>query len=148
MTRLRLSRVALVLLSLMMGILVGCGAGPISVKGRVVDDNGTPISKAEIATQPATDVVVSNTRGYFVLRQMITELGETAQIKPGKYRLTIRKFGYRDLSFAIPIRKGKNVIKKNIVMQERTPEITDLAPTQMDEQKVEPDGASVPKIGN
>jgi hypothetical protein len=143
-----LSSVRLLLVCLSLGTLVGCGAGPISVKGRVVDDNGTPISKAEIATDPATDVVVSNTRGYFVLRQRITELGETDQIQAGKYRLTLRKFGFQDLSFVIPIRKGKNVIKKNIVMQERTPEITDLAPEQMEEQRVEPDGASTPKIGN
>ena len=129
-------------------LLVGCGAGPVSVRGRIVDDNGTPIQKAEIATEPATDSVVSNSSGYFVLQTRITEQGDTAEIDPGKYRITVRKFGFKARSFVIPVKKGKNVIKKSIVMQERTPEIRDLAPEQMEEQRVEPDGASVPKQGN
>ena len=128
--------------------LVACGASPISIHGRVVDDNGSPIPKAEIATEPATDVVVSNGRGFFLLRQRITELGETARIQAGKYRITIRKFGYEDLSFAIPVREGKNVIKQSIVMKERTADMgEEVRPDRMQESETEPDGASVPKIG-
>ena len=76
-----------------------CGAGPLSIKGRIIDDKDTPIQKAEIATQPETDVVVSNSRGFFLLRQRITELGETKPIEPGRYRVTVRKFGFEDLRF-------------------------------------------------
>ncbi|MEE2757856.1 MAG: carboxypeptidase-like regulatory domain-containing protein [Myxococcota bacterium] len=125
---------------------VGCGAGPISIRGRVIDVNGSPIQKAEIATQPETDVVVSNSRGFFVLRQRITELGETEQIKAGRYRVTVRKFGFEELQFAIRVKGGKNRIK-DLVMRERKPEIEDTAPDESMEKKVQPGETSTPKQG-
>ena len=33
-------------------LAVGCGAGPVSIGGRVVDHRGTPIQKAEVVTEP------------------------------------------------------------------------------------------------
>ena len=127
-------------------ILPACGAGPISIRGRVVDVQGSPVQKAEIATQPETDVVVSNSRGFFVLRQRITELGETEAIKVGKYRVTVRKFGFEELQFDIRIQGGKNRIR-DLVMKERTPDIQDTAPEQQKEKQVQPGESSTPKQG-
>jgi hypothetical protein len=139
-------------LSFLCGILfvtsfaTGCGAGPISIRGKVIDVNGGPVQKAEIATQPETDVVVSNSRGFFVLRQRITELGETEQIKPGRYRVTIRKFGFEELQFDVKVQGGKNRIR-DLVMRERTPDIQDTAPEEQKERELQPGETSTPKQG-
>ena len=127
-------------------VAVGCGGGPISIKGRVVDARGAPISKAEVATTPETDVVVSNSRGFFVLRQRITELGETEPIKAGVYRLLIRKFGFKEMGIQIKVQGGNNRVK-DLILEERTAEFDDTAPDPGAEKKVRPDETSAPKQG-
>jgi len=127
-------------------LFAGCGAAPISIRGKVVDVNGGPIQKAEIATQPETDVVVSNSKGFFVLRQRITELGETEPIKRGRYRVTIRKFGFTELQFDVKVESGKNRIR-DLVMRERTPDIMETAPEAGPEKKLQRGEESTPKQG-
>ncbi|MGC6417738.1 MAG: carboxypeptidase-like regulatory domain-containing protein [Bradymonadia bacterium] len=127
-------------------LFAGCGAGPISIRGRVTDVNGSPIQKAEVATEPETDVVVSNSRGFFILRQRITELGETEEIKAGRYRVTIRKFGFEELNFAVTVKGGKNRIK-DLVMRERKPDIEDTAPDGVEEKQLQPGETSTPMQG-
>ena len=127
-------------------VLTACGGGPIAIKGRVVDERGAPISKAEVATKPETDVVVSNSRGFFVLRQRITELGETEPIKAGIYRLLVRKYGFIDTNIKIKAEGGKLRVK-DLVLKERTAIFTDTAPSPGEEQKVRSDETSPPKQG-
>ncbi len=123
-------------------LLSACGSGPTTIRGRITDATGSPIAKAEIATQPETDVVVSNSRGFFVLRQRITELGESQAIQPGRYRFTIRKFGFEELKFDVNVKGGTNKIKA-LQMRERTPDIEDTAPSETKEDEITPiDGSS------
>ncbi|MEE2787832.1 MAG: carboxypeptidase-like regulatory domain-containing protein [Myxococcota bacterium] len=130
----------------MASVFIACGGGPISIKGRIVDERGAPISKAEVATKPETDVVVSNSRGFFVLRQRITDLGETEPIKAGIYRLLVRKFGFKDTSIKIRAQGGKLRVQ-DLILKERTAEFVDTAPSPGEEQKVRSDETSPPKQG-
>lgn len=125
---------------------VACGGGPISIAGRVVDHRGTPVAKAEVASQPATDIVVTNTRGFFVLRQTITDMGETAPIGPGKYLITVKKFGFQDLTFEVAVEDGPSKVD-DLVLQPRTPDIGETAPDVTEERETQPDEGSTPKTG-
>jgi len=124
--------------------LSACGSGPTTIRGRITDATGSPIAKAEVATQPETDVVVSNSRGFFVLRQRITELGESLPIKPGKYRFTIRKFGFEELKFDVNVKAGSNKIK-SLQMRERTPDIEDTAPSETQDDQTAPMDSGIQK---
>lgn len=126
--------------------LVACGGGPISIGGRVVDHRGTPVSKAEVATQPETDVVVTNSRGFFVLRQRINDLGETEPIPGGTYRIMVRKFGFEDLDFEVTVEGGQTRVA-DLILNPRTPDIGETAPEALEEKEIAPDESSIPKTG-
>lgn len=123
-----------------------CGGGPTSIAGRVVDHTGTPVQKAEIVTEPETDVVVTNTRGFFVLSKRINEVGESEPIPPGKYAIKVRKFGFQDLAIEVSVEGGKQKVD-DLVMQPRTPDIGEMAPDVTDERETQPDEGSTPKTG-
>lgn len=126
--------------------LVACGGGPISVGGRVVDHRGTPVPKAEVSTMPETDVVVTNSRGFFVLRQRINDLGETEPIPPDTYRIMVRKFGFEDLDFEVTVEGGTTRVA-DLILKPRTPDIGDTAPEALEEKEIAPDESSIPKTG-
>lgn len=134
------------LLLLAAGVLTACGGGPISIGGRVIDHRGTALPKAEVFTQPETDVAVTNTSGFFVLRQRINEVGETEPIKPGVYRIVVRKFGFEDVAFEVTVEGGKTRVA-DLVMKPRTPDIGDTAPDVTEERETEPDEGSTPTTG-
>lgn len=135
-------------LLVMIGLLglTACGAGPISISGRVVDHQGTPVQKAEVVTEPQTDLVVTNSRGFFVLRQRINELGETEAIPAGVYKIVVRKFGFQDLAFNATV-EGGPVKVTDLVLQPRTPDIGETAPDVLTEEERAPDETSVPNTG-
>lgn len=126
--------------------LVACGGGPISIGGRAVDNRGTPVAKAEVSTQPETDVVVTNSRGFFVLRQRINDLGETEPIPPGVYRIMVRKFDFEDRNFEVNVEGGQTRVE-DVILQPRTPDIGETAPEAIEEKPVDSDAASTPKTG-
>lgn len=126
--------------------LVACGGGPISVGGRVVDHRGTPVPKAEVSTMPETDVVVTNSRGFFVLRQRINDLGETEPIPPDTYRIMVRKFGFEDLDFEVTVEGGTTRVA-DLILKPRTPDIGETAPEALEEKEIAPDESSIPKTG-
>lgn len=143
----RLGRIGRRLLMLVGALtLVACGGGPISIGGRVVDHRGTPVQKAEVATQPETDVVVTNSRGFFVLRQRINDLGETEPIPAGTYRIMVRKFGFEDLDFEVTVDGGQTRVA-DLILQPRTPDIGETAPEALEEKEIAPDESSIPKTG-
>lgn len=127
-------------------LLVACGGGPITIGGRVVDNRGTPVPKAEVSTQPETDVVVTNSRGFFVLRQRINDLGETEPIPAGVYRIMVRKFGFEDRNFEVSVEGGQTRVE-DVILQPRTPDIGETAPEAIEEKPVDSDAASTPKTG-
>lgn len=127
-------------------VLAACGGGPISIGGRAVDNRGTPVAKAEVSTQPETDVVVTNSRGFFVLRQRINDLGETEPIPPGVYRIMVRKFDFEDRNFEVNVEGGQTRVE-DVILQPRTPDIGETAPEAIEEKPVDSDAASTPKTG-
>jgi hypothetical protein len=127
-------------------LLGACGGGPVYIVGKVVDDRGAPIAKAEVDSVPETDLVVTNSRGVFVLRQRINEMDETEAIKPGAYKIRIRKFGYEELAFELKVEGGR-VRLKNKVMREETPDIGEAAPTKTADPEASPDDLSTPTQG-
>lgn len=133
-------------LALMALFTIACGSGPLIISGRVVDHRGVPVTKAEVVTEPQTDLVVTNSRGFFVLRQRINDLGETEPIPVGVYRIHVRKFGFQDLSFDVKAEGGPLKVA-DLILQPRTPDIGEAAPDVMKEQERAPDEVSVPNQG-
>lgn len=128
-------------------LVTGCGAGgPTIIAGRVVDHKGTPVQKAEVFTEPETDVTMTNSRGFFSLRQRLGEFGESKPIEPGVYRIKVRKFGFEDLIVEVKVEGGPTKVS-DLVLQPRTPDIGETAPDPTQEQAVEPDNASTPITG-
>lgn len=127
-------------------LLCACGGGPASVAGRVLDDRGEPISKASVETTPETDFVSTNSRGFFVLRQRLNDVGETEPIPEGVYRIKVSKFGFQDLAFEVAVKSGPTRVT-DLVMKPRTPEIEETAPEVLEERETAPDEQSVPTQG-
>lgn len=127
--------------------LAGCGGQPVSMIGRITDETGAPISKAEVFTEPDTDVVLTNPKGFFNIRQRINEVGEIEPIPPGVYRIRVRKFGYEELGLEVKVEGGANKVE-DLVMSVLTPDIEETAPDPTADPEREPDEASVPIIGN
>lgn len=128
-------------------LLVGCGGQPVSMVGRIIDETGSPIPKAEVFTEPGTDLVLTNPKGLFVIRHRLNDLGETEPIPPGVYTVRVRKFGFEELGFELKIEGGANKVE-DMVMKILTPDIEETAPDPTADQEREADEASVPIIGN
>ena len=133
-------------LLLVLSLAPACGGGPVSIGGRVLDDQGAAIAKAEVTTRPETDIVITNSKGFFILRQRITDSGETEPIGPGTYELLIRKFGFEDLTRSIKCEGGKLRVP-DVVMNPRAPDIGESAPDVTEEVETDPGETSSPKIG-
>jgi uncharacterized membrane protein len=111
--------------------MAACGSQPVSLKGRVLDRNGTAVGKAEVFTEPETDMVTTNSRG----------------IEPGRYVIRVRRFGFEDGTFEVLLKKGPTQIP-DIVLAPRTPDIDDTAPDPTAEKDFEADTTSTPVQGN
>jgi hypothetical protein len=128
-------------------LVTGCGAGgPTVITGRIVDHKGTPITKAEVATDPETDVTMTNSRGFFSLRQRLGDAGESKPIEAGVYHIKVKKFGYEDITVEVKVEGGPTKVA-DIVLKPQTPDIGDTAPDPTQENEVAPDNMSTPVTG-
>ena len=128
-------------------LLVACGSQPVSLNGRILDQKGSAVQKAEVFTEPETDVVMSNNRGFFTLKQRLNESGESEPIAPGVYKIKVRKFGFEDAAFEVTIEGGPTKVP-DITLAPRTPDIDDTAPDQTQEKEFDNDTTSTPVLGN
>jgi len=99
--------------------LMACGGGPIVLKGRIMDASGTPLSRVQVHTDPATDSVISNERGHFVIAQKITEVAPPqatksnkrkvvlGTISPGTYRVRVTKDKYHEQWITVELTGGE-----------------------------------------
>lgn len=126
-------------------LLIGCG-GPAVIKGKVVDNQGTIIDRAEVTTEPETDMILTNSRGFFIIRSKINQLNEPEEIAPGKYLVKIQKFGYENFSAEVDIQKGENIVK-DLVLLPKTPDIGEASPDEMEERKIKAGDTSIPMTG-
>jgi hypothetical protein len=124
---------------------IACGGGPIMIGGRVISDTGVPVSKAEINTIPATDITTTDDSGTFVLRRTITSGGEE-NIKPGVYKIIIKKSEYEDYSTEVNAQKG-NVWTNDHIMKKQQLQFEEVAPDKTEEQKITNGNTNVPNQG-
>ncbi len=127
-------------------LLPACGAGPVTIAGKVVDQRGVPVQRAEIETEPETDIVQTNRKGFFVLRQKLGDLGQTEALTPGVYKIRVKKFGFDDLAIEVKV-EGPTKIP-DLVLEPRTADIgEETAPEASEERETEADEGSTPKAG-
>ena len=135
------------LLLLVAMLCAACGAGPVSLGGRVVDESGSALHKVEVSTEPETDVVVTNSKGFFLLRQRIDDSGNTQPLKPGDYTVVARKMGYEDFTLKVSVADGPTRVN-DLRLKARTLETGDTAPEALEEHKVSGGEGSTPIIGS
>ena len=135
-----------VILSLVVMFVTACGGGPIVIRGRIVDQSGIPVRKAEVYTEPKTDFVVSTSRGGFTIQQRLNELDEIEPIQPGVYRIHVSKFGFEKYSFDVKA-EGGAVKVPDVILQPRTPDIGEAAPDVSEEVKRGAGDVSIPING-
>jgi hypothetical protein len=127
--------------------LIACGSAPVSLSGRILDQKGSAVQKAEVFTEPETDVVMTNNRGFFTLKQRLDESGVSQQIPAGVYKIKVRKFGFEDAAFEVTIEGGPTKVP-DITLAPRTPDINETAPDATQEKEYDNDATSTPVLGN
>lgn len=127
--------------------LIACGSAPVSLSGRILDQKGSAVQKAEVFTEPETDVVMTNNRGFFTLKQRLDESGVSQQIPAGVYKIKVRKFGFEDAAFEVTIEGGPTKVP-DITLAPRTPDINETAPDTTQEKEFDNDTTSTPVLGN
>ena len=127
--------------------LLACGSAPVSLSGRILDQKGSAVQKAEVFTEPETDVVMTTNRGFFTLKQRLDESGVSQQIPAGVYKIKVRKFGFEDAAFEVTIEGGPTKVP-DITLAPRTPDINETAPDTTQEKEFDNDTTSTPVLGN
>ena len=128
-------------------LLLACGSQPVSLSGRILDQKGSAVAKAEVFTEPETDVVMTNNRGFFMLKQRLNEAGNSEAISSGVYKIKVRKFGFEDAAFEVTIEGGPTKVP-DISLNPRTPDINETAPDTTQEKEFDNDTTSTPVLGN
>lgn len=128
-------------------LLTACSAGPTQIKGRVVDHRGAPIAKAVIQTDPPTDTVFSSSRGFFVLKQRLNDLGDAEPIQAGEYQIRVTKTGFEDMAADVNVEGGPMQVS-DLIMQPRTLDVGEAAPDETQEREVTSGDSSIPVQGN
>ena len=128
-------------------LLIACGTQPVSLSGRILDQKGSAVAKAEVFTEPETDVVMTNNRGFFMLKQRLNESGNSEPISAGVYKIKVRKFGFEDAAFEVTIEGGPTKVP-DISLNPRTPDIDETAPDTTQEKEFDNDTTSTPVLGN
>jgi hypothetical protein len=125
--------------------LSACG-GPILIKGRVVDERGSPIEKAIVQTVPPTDTAFTNTRGFFLLQRRLTQSGDAAPIEAGTYTIEVAKTGFETASATVNAEGALQL--SDLVMLPRTLKTGEAAPTVTRERKLGAGDGSTPIPGS
>lgn len=140
-------RLGAVALAALATLATACGGGPIALRGRVLDDKGTPVKGAEIETEPATDPAQTNAQGFFVVNRRITEEGEAVPLEPGDYVVRVRMLGFDDAEVRVKAEGGEQSLPP-ISLAPKSLDIGDTAPDTLDETPTDMDSSSTPVNGN
>ncbi len=130
----------------MLSFLIACGAKPIKIGGQVISDTGVPIAKAEVNTIPPTDITTTDDAGYFVIHRALTSTGEPENIKPGLYKIVIKKTEYEDFAFEVNAEKGEIWTDKHMMKKQQI-QFEDVAPEKSEEQQITNGNTAVPNQG-
>ena len=86
---------------------VACTAKKIIISGQVVSASGLPVTRAEVVTQPPTDIVSTDQNGYFIIdRKIMRATGEKQNIPPAVYQIRVSREGFLPLEFSVKAEKG------------------------------------------
>ena len=132
-----------IMLTLSVATLFACTPAKIIISGQIKTNTGLPISKAKVQTSPRTDLVTTDTDGYFYLTRVLGGANPTS-IRPGVYLVSIKKDGFKDIKFRVRAEKG-NVWTKSRIMEAEEAPVPVVAPVTTDE---EVPTVSIPIIGN
>ncbi len=122
-------------------LLLACG-GQSAIIATVVDDEGAPVPKAEVGTEPAPSLGQTNPRGLFRLAGVLDEEGNLTPLPEGAFKLQVAKIGYEPIEKPVQL-KGEAVNLGRVVMAKRRAELgQDVAPTQS--KAVDLDNLSIP----
>ncbi|MDY0060594.1 MAG: carboxypeptidase-like regulatory domain-containing protein [Myxococcota bacterium] len=106
------------------GLLIACGTTRIS--GRVVDDRKKPIKAASVETDPPTDFIVTNHIGAFTIERFLDETNTAQPLKPGSYKVTIKKLGYKDKVIPVDVKERAEATLGDIVLNRKQIEMEAL----------------------
>ncbi len=127
-------------LLLLSSFCFACTAQKIKISGQVVSATGIPVSRAEVITLPATDIVSTDREGYFYIdRRIVPGTGEKEAITPGVYQIRVSKDGFLPLEFSVNAKKGE-VWADRRTMQAEKAMINSVAPEETQESETMPTG--------
>jgi hypothetical protein len=123
--------------------MLACGGGPITIHGRLVDNTSAPLHRVEVASEPDTQLALTNERGQFALTQRVND---GSPIPPGTYTLTFVKDGFKDLVREI-VATGGRVDLAEVMMTPLTAEVGPASPEPTKQVKPTSDTTSTPVKG-
>lgn len=116
----------------------GCTPKMIVISGQIIQSSGLPIDRAQVVSIPSTDIVTTDTKGYFYIkRRVIPGTSELANITPGRYMIRVTREGYQPLEFSVMAQKG-NVWANRHVMQSEQALIEKVAPEKSEIEEIAP----------
>lgn len=117
---------------------LGCTPKTIVISGQIIQSSGLPIDRAQVVSVPTTDIVTTDTKGYFYIkRRVIPGTSELANIGPGRYMIRVTREGYQPLEFSVMAQKG-NVWANRHVMQSEQALIEKVAPEKSEVEEIAP----------
>ncbi|MBM4319244.1 MAG: carboxypeptidase regulatory-like domain-containing protein [Deltaproteobacteria bacterium] len=96
-----------------------CGCGTTLVRGQVLDDQKQPVRGAAIATEPPTDMRISDQQGRFAVERLIDQNNNIQPLTPGSYTLIIRKLGFEDKTLPIQLEKRQELDLGSVVLERK-----------------------------
>lgn len=111
------------LVGLLAVLMFGCGAGPTAIVGTITDETMAPVYRAEVITEPHTELVLTNRKGMFSITQVFDEQDLGQSLPSGHYKIIVRRTGFTDLEFEVDV-DGPTRLEPRMM----TPKILDVGP--------------------
>ncbi len=127
-------------------LLLACSGPPPALIARVLDPDGQPIQRAEVSTEPHTEVVLSNSSGIFAIHNVLDQQGHGEPIPSGEYLIRIAHIEYQPQEIKVQLQEGQQHLPDVILQPKQGPVIKDGAPIPLADPKIDP-GRAGPPVG-
>lgn len=124
--------------------LAACGGAP-RIVGTVVDEDGQPVAKAEVRTEPASDLELSDDKGRFYIERVLGE-GEPQPLPAGAYKLIVSKLPGFEVTEQMLDVSGETTVRVELKAKEADigPAVS---PNPVKEKPIDPSDPNPPKDG-